>query len=86
MDCGHFMSRKNYSTRWDEKNCQVQCKGCNIFKAGEQYLFSLHLDKKYGEGTSENLLRKSRSLAKLSTPDLEAMINFFSSKVAKLKY
>ena len=25
MHCGHFMSRKHYSTRWDELNCQVQC-------------------------------------------------------------
>jgi hypothetical protein len=31
LQCGHFQSRKYYSTRWDEINCQVQCAGCNVF-------------------------------------------------------
>ena len=39
MQCGHFRSRSNYSTRWNELNCQVQCVGCNMFKQGEQYVF-----------------------------------------------
>ena len=47
MQCGHFQSRKHLTTRWDLKNCQVQCSGCNIFKSGEQYKFSLALDSKY---------------------------------------
>ena len=34
---GHFQSRKHYSTRWHEQNCQVQCAGCNVFRYGEQY-------------------------------------------------
>ena len=45
LQCGHFMSRRFYSTRWDDKNCQVQCKGCNVFRYGEQFKFSVHLDK-----------------------------------------
>ena len=44
---GHFQSRKHYSTRWDETNCQVQCAGCNVFKYGEQFLFGQNLDVKY---------------------------------------
>lgn len=85
MDAGHFMSRKHYSTRWDEENVQVQCKKCNIFRAGEQYIFGLQLDKKYGPGKAEELLQKSRSLLKLSTPDLEALIELYQSKLVKLK-
>ena len=27
LQCGHFMSRKHLSTRWNEDNCQVQCAG-----------------------------------------------------------
>jgi len=30
LQCGHFMSRRHYSTRWDENNVGVQCYGCNI--------------------------------------------------------
>ena len=85
MDAGHFMSRKFYSTRWNEENVQVQCKGCNIFRSGEQYMFGLQLDRKYGPGKSEELLQKSRSLLKLSTPDLIDLIDFFKAKLVKLK-
>ena len=66
MDCGHFQSRKHYATRWDEKNCQVQCKGCNVFRYGEQFLFGKNLDKLYGEGSAHQLLQESRQIAKFS--------------------
>ena len=51
MQCGHFQSRRFLSTRWDEKNCQVQCVGCNMFKSGEQWQFGMQLNAKYGVGT-----------------------------------
>ena len=44
QQAGHFQSRRHHSTRWDEKNVQVQCKSCNIFKSGEQYKFGNYLD------------------------------------------
>ena len=61
---GHFQSRKHYSTRWDEINCQVQCAGCNVFKYGEQYVFGKKLDQKFGQGTSERLHVKSKQIKK----------------------
>ena len=40
MQNGHFMSRKHYATRWDEDNVEVQCMGCNVYRYGEQYLYT----------------------------------------------
>lgn len=71
---GHFQSRKHYSTRWDEINCQVQCAGCNVFKYGEQYVFGNRLDSKYGAGTSERLHQKAKQIIKLSNFEIEEMI------------
>ena len=71
---GHFQSRKHYSTRFDEVNCQVQCAGCNVFKYGEQYVFGNKLDKKYGSGTAERLYFKAKQIIKLSNPEIEEMI------------
>lgn len=79
MDCGHFMSRKHYATRWDEKNCQVQCKYCNIFRHGEQFVFGENLDRVYGEGTSHQLLQESRTVVKLSNPDLVEKIEYYKA-------
>ena len=79
MQCGHFQSRKKYSTRWDATNCQVQCYGCNVMQQGRQYQFGLNLDKKYGEGTAEKLLIKSHKTIKYTNEDLEELIIFYNN-------
>jgi len=78
---GQFQSRKHYTTRWDEINCQVQCAGCNVFKYGEQYKFAVNLDAKYGEGTAERLHVKSQQIIKLSDFELEDMIKRYKNFV-----
>lgn len=73
------------STRWDEKNVQFQCKRCNGFRSGEQYLFSIHLDQEYGEGTAERLLILSKQLRKFSREELESMYHHYKRKVDELR-
>jgi len=80
LQCGHFQSRKHYSTRWDELNCQVQCVGCNVYKYGEQFKFGLHLNKLYGSGTAENLLIKSRNEFKIKDFELTELIELYKNK------
>jgi len=78
---GHFQSRKHYSTRWDEINCQVQCAGCNVFRSGEQYKFSVNLDAKYGEGTARRLHIKSKKTVKFANFEIEDMIKKYKKFV-----
>ena len=85
MQNGHFQSRKHLATRWSETNCQVQCVGCNMFKAGEQYKFSVALDSKYGEGTAEELELLARTIMKVSRIDYEEKISYYKNLVNKLK-
>jgi hypothetical protein len=85
MQNGHFQSRKHLTTRWNETNCQVQCVGCNMFKAGEQYKFSIALEAKYGEGTSEYLEFTARTIMKVSRIDYEDKISYYKEAVEKLK-
>jgi len=85
MQNGHFQSRKHLATRWHTKNCQVQCVGCNMFKAGEQYKFSIALDSKYGEGTAEELELTARTIMKVSRIDYEDKISYYKDLVDKLK-
>lgn len=81
---GHFMSRKHLITRWDEDNCQVQCAGCNVFKYGEQYKFSVWLDSNIGEGTADWLLQKSRGIYKISDFELINLIEIYTEKIADI--
>jgi len=80
LQAGHFVSRKHYATRWDEDNVQVQCSGCNVFRYGEQYLFSKYL----GVDLSEELLMKSRKIQKFSDTELLDMIELYNKKVNNL--
>ena len=82
MQCGHFQSRKHYSTRWDERNVAVQCSGCNVFRYGEQFKFSLYL----GEKLSQELLDKSRIITKFASYELEEMLQHYSSEVKKFLF
>jgi hypothetical protein len=84
MQNGHFMSRKHFSTRWDETNCQVQCVGCNVYGAGQQFIFSKNLDQKYGEGTAEAMLQQSRQTVKYSSIELEEKIKHYEHLVKSL--
>ena len=85
MQCGHFQSRRHHSTRWNEENCAVQCIGCNCFKQGEQFRFSIYIDAKYGVGTAEYLEGLARITKKFSRIDYEEQIDYYKSIVNKLK-
>lgn len=78
---GHFQSRRHYSTRWDEVNCQVQCAGCNVFKQGEQFIFGANLDLKFGDGTARKLHIKAQEIIKLSDGELKDMIKYYEKLV-----
>lgn len=81
---GHFQSRRHYATRWDERNCQVQCVGCNMFKGGEQFLFAKALDNKYYDGISDELHITAQSIVKFSNLDIELLITKYQELVKDL--
>jgi hypothetical protein len=85
IQAGHFMSRRHYSTRWDEENVFPQCYGCNVMQQGQQYLFSKFIDEKYGEGYSDVLLFKSRETVKFSDFELEEMIQDYTKRLKDLE-
>lgn len=78
LQCGHFMSRKHISTRWNEDNCQVQCAGCNVFRYGEQYLFSQYL----GDKLAQELHKQSKEICKFTDVELQDMIAHYTYQIS----
>ena len=76
-DAGHFQSRGKYATRWNEDNVFLQCKRCNGFRGGEQFLFSKELDAKFGAGKADELVYLSNQPSRYSIGHLEEMINHY---------
>jgi 5-methylcytosine-specific restriction endonuclease McrA len=49
LECGHYIGRQHYATRWEPKNCRIQCVSCNHFNEGEKGTFRKRLVEQLGE-------------------------------------
>lgn len=85
MDAGHFMGRAAMATRWDERNVQFQCRVCNGFRSGEQYAFAQNLDRQYGPGTADELVRASKQTCRYSELDMEALYLHYKALALELE-
>ena len=84
MQCGHFMSRRHYSTRWLIKNCAPQCYGCNIGSQGQQYRYSQYIDRVHGEGAAEAIADRSELSRKYTNEELITLSHYYKKKVDEL--
>ena len=84
-DCGHGVVRHHIATRFDERNCALQCRECNRFEGGKQEVFAQAVDKKHGPGTWATLQTLSRSTFKLTRPEIEEMVQYYKDKVQSIK-
>ena len=84
MDCGHFISRRFQATRYDEKNAHAQCKKCNRFQNGNQFEHGKKIDEKYGKGTADSILQKSKMMCKRTKSDFEWIAKQYKDKVKDL--
>lgn len=61
MDCGHYVPKSvSLALRFDERNNNIQCVGCNQFRHGNLTQYALALKRKYGETILEDLDRDRR--------------------------
>jgi len=81
IHAGHFMSRKHFSLRWDERNVFPQCHYCNTYKYGEQYKYSLFL----GSDISETLLQESHTIKKYTDIEIKELILQYKKIVSSLE-
>jgi len=81
MDAGHAIpGRKNY-VLFNLELLRSQCRSCNGFRAGEQYIFGKKLNQENGEGWYEGELIKSKKPYKLYESDLDEMIEDIKKKL-----
>ena len=83
-DAGHFISRRHLATKFDEQNVNGQSRHDNRFAAGKQYEYALAIDKKYGKGTAEKLLVKSKQVCKRGKTEIEVMEQYYKKEVERL--
>ena len=70
FQCGHFVTRGNYATRWDFQNCHGQCPNCNWPLSGNTYLHGKFINETYGAGIADALIAKGNTIVKYTRDDL----------------
>lgn len=83
---GHWISRGEHATRYDERNCATQCGGCNGPAGGRKFDHGLAIDAKYGpamRGTLEAKVVKWRATnAAMKTADFQFIASTYKERVA----
>lgn len=75
------MSRRSMATRWHERNCSLQCVKCNMFSQGEQYKHGLELDRRWGTGTANEMMRLANTVFKPTTEWMKDKITEYAEKL-----
>ena len=82
LDCGHFISRRFISTRFDLNNMRPQCRHCNRDLHGNLDVYRQKLTLELGEDRIAELHRKTYN--KLDTFSIESMIPAMERKLAEI--
>lgn len=84
-DCGHYINRKHNSTRYDEKNCNAQCRSCNRFDEGNIQGYRKGLIAKYGEYAVKILEMKKYNVCKMGQLEINVLGDEYKLKLKALK-
>jgi len=84
VDNGHYIGRKHYATRFDERNCRPQCSWCNSRMEGQHFLFRQKLVDIYGEDEIKKMELFASSKSE-NCDSLRCKIIEYREKVKQLK-
>ena len=85
LQCGHLLSRINYSTRWDEKNANCQCGHCNIIHNNNPGPYMLWFIETYGKKELHKLTKQYNEKIKYKNSDIKELIEVYTKKLAELE-
>ena len=84
LDCGHFIKRQFMSARYNEKNCNAQCKNCNNFEQGNDSNYERFILAKYGLQELELLRACKRYNTKFSKLMIDVLADEYKKKALEL--
>lgn len=85
-DAGHYINRSHMSVRFNEKNCNAQCRHCNRFMEGNIQDYRKGLIEKIGVQQVELLEAMKNLTNKISTFELELLATHYKEETKKFSY
>lgn len=83
--CGHLFTRACYSTRWEERNAQCQCSGCNFRHEFNPHIFTNAYINKYGLIQYQKMYAQHARSHKYTQKELEQMLEQLKQKLCLTK-
>ena len=83
-DNGHYIPRARTQFRWDEKNCNAQCKHCNWTLEGNKDIYRKKLIAKYGKDFIELIEAESHKNYHFPLSDIKILIEVYRPLIEKL--
>ena len=80
-DAGHYVNRRKYSVRYNEKNVNLQCRHCNRFCEGNAAGYTLGLVKKYGSQVINELSLASNLSTKWTQFEINELVKYYKKEV-----
>lgn len=85
MDNGHLITATRSGTKFHEKNCHCQCKGCNIKHEDDYETYRRKFIEQYGEAYYDEMYAASWELMNYTTEDYHELEQYFKNKLAELQ-
>lgn len=84
VDCGHYFSRTHMATRFDEDNCNAECRSCNRMSADHLIGYRKNLVDKIGLNRIDRLDVLAHSQKHWLDSELEEKIRYYTAEVRRL--
>lgn len=75
LQCSHFYSRRYLSIRFDLRNCNAMCAGCNRRHNRNRRPYERYMLKRYGAGVVAELDHLRTSLQKVTDTQLNKLLD-----------
>ena len=86
FDCGHFIKRDKFATRYVEENCHPECKGCNGFDIDHLIGYTEFMIDTYGRDKIAELKKESKRILSPSEKRtiVENALEYYTKKLDEL--
>ena len=83
-DCGHYINRQHMATRFNEMNCNAQCRSCNRFDEGNMQGYRRNLVFRHGEQKVQLLESMNYETREYTEFEYKLLIDHYKKEIKRL--
>jgi hypothetical protein len=84
LQAGHFIDGRKNNNLFDERGVHAQCYQCNVGLKGNKVIYTLNMQRDYGQTVIDEMLKKNREPRNVKGYEYLEMIEDFKKKIEGL--